>query len=285
MGLPGRELSLLRLIAILLAVVVAGCLGNDFRSAPLGVERWDSGWLLAIEPGEEFSVGLLGSFAYPGRQWSVAEFDAAVVRLLGEEHEEPRPPSDDTEAAEAGGLDPGSLLTHSSFFFEGVALGDTPLRFELIVDGQVIDSVTYAVHVVRDACDADTAAVANRCGGDGFGYHPQMLNELNYGEETVLETGASVELVLYGSETRPDAAWAITGYDETIVAATGPIALAPRPPDDYSEVDSETPHSFIPASGFTITGLQEGGTTLTLELAHDGQLLNEYQITLIVNSE
>lgn len=285
MGPPRRQFSSFRLITALLAILVAGCLGNDFRSAPLDVEKVDSGWLLAIEPGEEFSVGLLGSFAYPSQQWSVADFDDAVLRLSGAEHEEPREPSEDAEAVEEGESDPGSLLTLSRFVFEGVALGETQLRFELIANGQLIDVAEYAVQVVDDACDADTSAVANRCGGEGFGYHPQVLNELSYGEDTVLEEGASIGLVLHANQAHPDASWAITGYDAGVVAVAGPIALTPRPPSDFSEVDVGIRHSFIPASEFTITGLAQGTTTLTLELASDGQLLDEYETTLVVESE
>lgn len=273
------------LLGVLVALA-AGCLGSDFSSAPLAVERWDSGWLLAIEPEEEFSVDLLGSYAYPGEQWSVVEFDDAVLRLTGEEYEEPRPPSGDPEAAEGGESDPGSLVTRSGFAFEGLALGQTPLRFELVVDGRLIDAAEFEVEVVEDACDADTAAVANRCGGDGFSYQPQMLHERNYGEETGLEDGASIELVLYGNEPYPDAAWAITGYDERVVTVTGPVELGPaRSPGDFSEVDIDTSHSFLPAWGFTITGLAEGEATLNLELANDGQLLDEYETTLVVSSE
>lgn len=285
MGLPRSQLLLLRLVTALLVVLIAGCLGNDFRSAPLSVEKWDSGWLLAIEPDEEFSVDLLGSFAYPGQQWSVAEFDDRVLRLVGEEYEEPRPPSDDPEAAEEGELDPGSLLTHSRFVFEGIALGETPLRFELVAVGQLIGVAEYAVAVVEDACAADTAAVANRCGGDGFSYQPQMLHESNFGDETVLEEGASIELVLHSNAAHPEAAWAITGYDDRVVTVTGPIALDPRRAGDFSEVAIGAPHSFISASVFTITGLAEGQTTLILELANDGQLLDKYETTLIVSSE
>lgn len=277
-------MQFLRLVTALLVLLVASCLGSDFSSARLGVEKWDTGWLLAIEPEEEFSVDLLGSSAYPGEQWSVAEFDDAVLRLNGEEYEEPRPPSGDPEATEGGEHDPGSLVTRSGFVFEGVALGKTPLRFELVVDGQLIDIAQFAVEVVEDACDADSAAVANRCGGDGFSYQPQMLHERNYGEETALEEGASTELVLHGNEAHPDAAWAITGYDERVVTVTGPIVLDLRNPGDFREVDIETPHSFLPAWGFTITGLAEGKTTLSLELAIDGQLLDEYETTLVVSS-
>jgi hypothetical protein len=286
MSPPRLKLRLRRLATLLLVVLIAGCLGNDFSSAPLGVEKWDSGWLLAIEPEEQFSVGLLGSSAHPGEHWSVAEFDDAVLRMTGEEHEEPRPPSGDPEATEGDEHDPGSLVTRSGFVFEGVALGETPLRFELVVDGRLIDIAEYAVEVVEDACEADTAAVANRCGGDGFSYQPQMLHERNFGDETSLEKGASIELVLHGNELHPDATWAITGYDERVVTVTEPFALGEeRNPGDYSEVSVEAPHSFIPVWGCTITGLAQGRTTLNLELTIDGQLLDEYETTFVVIAE
>ncbi len=286
MGPSRSELLLLRLVIAVLVVLVAGCLGSDFSSARFGVEKWDSGWLLAIEPEEEFSVDLLGSSAYPGEQWGVAEFDDSVLRLIGEEHEEPRPPSGDPEAMEGGEFDPGSLVTRSGFVFEGVALGETPLRFELVVDGRLVDIADFAVEVVEDACDAGTAAVANRCGGGGFSHQPQMLREWNHGEVVTLEHGASIELVLHGNQLHPDAAWAITGDDKTVVTVAGPVALGPaRSPGDFSEVDIDTSHSFIPAWRFTITGLAAGEAALSLELASDGQLLDEYEITFVVSSE
>lgn len=285
MGPPRSKLLLLRLVLAVLVVVTAGCLGSDFSSAPLAVEKWDSGWLLAIEPEEEFSIDLLGSSAYPGEQWRIADFDDAVLRLTGEEHEEPRPSSGDPEAMEGGEFDPGSLVTRSGFAFEGVALGETPLRFELVVDDRLLDVAEFGVEVVEDACDADTAAVANRCGGNGFSYQPQMLHEHNHGEETTLEEGASIEVVLHGNELHPDAVWAITGYDERVVTVAGPVAMgAARSPGDFSEVDIDTSHSFVPAWGFTISGLAEGVTTVSLELATDGLLLDEYETTLVVSS-
>lgn len=155
-----------------LVVLPVGCLGNGFETAPLGVEKWDTGWRVAIEPEETFSVDLLGSAAYPGDQWRVAEFDDTVLGLDGEEYGEPHQPSGDPEATEDGEYDPGSLVARSRFAFHGVAIGQTPRRFELAADGQLIDVATYTVDVVEDACAAGTAAVANRCGGSGFTFHP-----------------------------------------------------------------------------------------------------------------
>lgn len=269
-----------------LAALVAGCLGNDFRSLPLGVERWDHGWHLAIEPDEEFGVDLIGSNAFPARPWRAAEFDTGVLRLSHEEREGPRSASGDPDESDAGDADRGPATGVSLFRFVDVAVGRTPLRFELVADGQVVNIAEYTVEVVEDACAAGTSAVANRCGGDGFTYHPQMLHERDVGADVRLEAGTTTRLVLTANALHQDVPWTVVAYDDSVISVQGPVDLGPaRELGDFSEVASDTSHSFLPAWEFTITGLARGKTTLALELTSAGQPLDAYTLEVEVTRE
>lgn len=250
----------------------------------MGVEKWDHGWTVAVEPDEEFSVGLFGNNAYPESQWRVAEYDRKVLRLAGERHEKPRPPELDVEAAEPGQYDEGILVSSSHFSFTGLDLGTSPLRFEFVVGGELIDVAEYRVDVVEDACAAGTVAVANRCGGDGFASHPQTLHERNYGEEAVVESGTPTELVLMANALHQEVPWRVVTYDDSVISIDDPVALRPaRPSGDFtSEVDDETSHSFLPAWQFDITGVAPGESELVLEIAVDGRRIDVFDMTFRV---
>lgn len=273
--------SLLFLVALLL---IAGCLGSDFADAPFGVEKWDHGWLIAVEPGEEFSVDLFGNNAYPDHQWQLVEYDSAVLRLGGQEHQKRRPPVPDVEAAEPGESGEGILVSRSGFRFAGVAVGRTPLRFEFVVEGVAIDTVEYTVEVVEDACAANTVAVANRCGGAGFTSHQQVLHERNFGEEVILDSGASTQLVLTANALYQDVPWQVVAYDDAVVAIDGPVALgSARSNGDYeSELDAETSHSFLPTWEFTVIGVVPGDSDLVLEIAAGGRRVDLFEMTVRV---
>ena len=231
------RLSLPRLLLPFL-VLLAGCLGSDFQDLTLEIQKWDHGWQIAIEPGEEFSVDLFGNNAYPDHQWRVAEYDRTVLRLDGEDYQTPRPPMLDVEAAEPGVYDEGILISRSVFFFTGVDLGETALRFEFVVDDTTVDIAEYTVEVVEDACEARTVAVANRCGGDGFATHPQVLHERNFGEEVELGLGSSVQLVLTANALHQNEPWQVTAYDDSVISIDGPVALASaRSAGDFSTED------------------------------------------------
>lgn len=270
-------------VVFLLGQLLVGCLGNDFRAASLGVEKWDHGWLIAIEPDEEFSVDLPGNAVFPDSQWEVGSFDTTVLRLESEEHEQPRSPSGDPNATEAEGYDPGALISRSGFAFVGVGPGETALRFELAGEGELIDIAEFTVTVVDDSCAAETAAVANRCGGDGFAYHPQVLFERNYGEQVALAPSEASQLVLHANALRQDLLWRVVDYDDSVLTVEGPQARAPaRNSGDFSAVSSDSSHSFLPASEFTIRGVAAGETPLILELAVDGERIDMFQLNIIV---
>ncbi|NNU27985.1 hypothetical protein [Isoptericola sediminis] len=256
------------------ALLVAGCLGSDYRDLPLDLSAWDSGWLAAVEPEEELWVGLDGNNLHPDQAWELVEVDDAVLRLTTSEHEVPPP----------GSGDPGDPhISTTVFGFVGGDLGRTRLRFELVVDGERVDVAEYTVDVVDDACAAETAAVANRCGGELFSYQPQYLQALNHGEQVNLDVGEEVELVLPANAGFPDTAWQVADHDDAVIAVDGPVDLGPaRSPGDFSEVDPEVRHSFLPAWRFNITGTAPGESPMVLELTVDGERIDVYELVVLV---
>lgn len=285
MGPMRHRLPLLRWLRLVLALLlIPGCLGSDFEDLPLGIEKWDHGWMFAVEPDEEFSVGLFGNNAYPESNWRIVDYNSEVLRLDGEAHEKPRPPAPDVEAAEPGQYDEGIRVSSSHFSFTGLDLGTSPLRFEFVVAGEPIDVAEYTVAVVADACDAGTVAAANRCGGDGFATHLQLLHELNYGEEVLLEPGASIELVLKANALYEDAPWRVVTYNDSVIAIGEGVALGPaRSSGDFtSDLDDEASHSFLPSWQFTITGVAIGESELVLEIAVDDRRIDVFEMTVRV---
>lgn len=280
---PNRHRFPFPVLSIVLATALAaGCLGNDFRDATLSINEFDHGWLVAIEPEEQFDVGLTGNAVYPDAPWRIVEYDPAVIALDGEDHMTPRPPSGDPEGSEAEDYDPGSLVSSSFFGFTGLSLGETLLRFEIVVDGEAIDVAEYRVSVVEDACDAGTPAVANRCGGDGFAYHSQVEFELAHGQELAVEPGTDTHLRLTANALHPDSPWQLVDSDPDVVAVEVKPLGAARTRGDFSEVEAETPHSFLPAWDITIRGVALGEAPLVLEITVDGKPVDRYERTVLV---
>ena len=280
---PNRRLfsSLACCLGILL--LTNGCLGNDFRDLPLDVDERDHGWTIAIEPEEYFEVHLQGNAAYTEASWRIVDFDPAVIAMEDQEHEIARPAAGNPEAMEPDEYDPGSPTSQSRFTFIGLSRGETPLRFEVLGNGTPVDVVEYTVTVVDDACSADTAAVANRCGGD-FSYHPQEgLIEWDHGRTVPLEPGNELLITLTSNALHPDNAWQIAAFDERIITVEGPQPLgASRAPGDFSETDPFVSHSFLPAWLFTLRGVALGESPLTLEVVADGQRVDLFEINVAV---
>lgn len=278
-----HRLPLARLFLAFL-VFLTGCLGSDFEDLSLEVQKWDHDWVIAVEPGEAFSVDLFGNNAYPDHRWRVADYDRALLRLDGEEYQTPRPPMLDVEAAEPGVYDEGILDSRSLFFFAGLGVGETPLRFEFVADGVTIDVAEYTVEVIEDACSARTVAVANRCGGDGFASHPQVLHERNFGEQVEIDAGSGVHLVLTANALHPDQPWQVTAYDDSVISVDGPVALPPaRTAGDFvTELDADVSHSFLPAWQFTVTGVAPGESELRVEIVGGGTLLDVFEMAVLV---
>lgn len=281
---PYRQRFLVHVCCVtLLLLSTTGCLGQDFLDLPLSLTEMDHGWLAAIEPDEQIDIGLTGIAAYPEIHWQIAEFDPEVLLLKHQHHETARPPSGDPEATEPGLYDPGSSISRSGFTFAGVAAGETPLRFEFIVAGETIDIAEYTVAVVADACAAETAAVANRC-GDGFSFHPQDgPMEWDHGTVFPVESGGGIDVMLMANALYPDVSWKVVEFDASVIAVEGPQALgAARSPGDWSEVDPDSRHSFLPVWSFPVRGVALGESALVLEISIDGTRIDLYEIAVAV---
>lgn len=252
--------------------VVAGCLGQDFAESPLSLSELDHGWLATIEPGEEFDIGLKGNAAFPDVGWEVVEFDTSVIKLR--DHGE-------APLGEPEGVG-FSVPSVSVFFFEGIALGETPVVFEFAVDGERIDVAEYSVAVVDDACDAGLGAVANRC-GQAFSYQPQDLTEFDLGQSVVLEPGTSLDLTLTANALHPEIPWEVARIDNDVVGIDGPTFVrADRQSGEWGPWESDSRHSFLPAWTFTIVGIGLGESELMLELAGEGKPLDLYVLNVAV---
>ena len=253
-------------------ILATGCLGQDFSDSPLSLSELDHGWLATVEPGEEFDIGLKGNAAYPDLGWEVIGFDPAVIELRGHEQ---------VPLGEPEGVG-FPVPAVSVFFFEGVALGETPVVLEFVVDGERIDVAEYSVAVVDDACDAELGAVANRC-GEAFNYQPQDLTELDLGQSVVLEPGAALDLTLTANALHPEIPWEVATIDAAVIRVDGPTYVpADRQPREWGPWESDSRHSFLPAWTFTIVGIGLGESELVLELPVEGTPLDLYGLTVTV---
>lgn len=260
-----------RALAGLALLSVAAC-ASDFETAALGLSESDHGWMAVVEPEEQFDVGLANNALYPDVWWELTEFDPAVIRLDSQEQDQPTDP------------DPSSTtLSHTIFFFSGLDLGETPLVFELWVDGEQVDVAEFTVTVVEEACDAELGARANRC-GPAFQFHPQTLTEFNHGWEVALEPGDHLDLTLAANALYPDSPWRAVDFDRAVIDLRGPEYGAPdRLPGDWSAWEPDSRHSFLATWGFTIVGAELGETRLTFDIeTDDGRRVDLYELTVAV---
>jgi hypothetical protein len=228
--------------------------------------------LAVVEPEERFDVGLTNSALYPDVWWELTEFDPAVIRLDSQEQDQPTD------------LDPSSTrLPHTIFFFSGLKLGETPLVFELWVDGEQVDVAEFDVAVVEEACEGELGARANRC-GPGFQFHPQTLTEFNHGWVVALEPGDHLDLTLTANALYPDSSWRAVEFDRAVVELRGPEYGEPdRLPGDWSAWETDTRHSFLATRSFTIVGAGLGETPLTFDIeADDERRVDLYELTVAV---
>ena len=263
---------------VLALLLSAGCLGQDHLDIPLTLNEWDHGWLATIEPGEQLEVSLTGNALYPEVPWQVTEFDSAVIDLQGEQH---IPPAGDS--ADRENLDPGDpLVPFTGFSFVGMTLGESPLVFEFVVDGERIDIAKFAVEVVEDACESEVGAVANWCGRD-FSFHPQDLTEWDHGGLVALEPGDELDVSLTANALHPDRPWQIIEFDSAVIGLEGPEYVAPnRSSGDWSPWEPDSRHSFLPTWNSTIVGIALGESRLVLGISVDGTPVDGFELTVVV---
>ena len=266
---------------VLVLLLGAGCLGQDHLDIPLSLDEWDHGWLAVIEPEEQLDVSLTGNALYPEVPWHVSEFDSAVIELQDQQHIPPAGESADGETLDpADPADP--LVPFTVFSFVGVTLGESPLVFELVVDGERIDIAEFTVDVVEDACDSEVGAVANRCGRD-FSFHPQDLTEWDHGGLVALEPGDELDVSLTANALHPDSPWQVIEFDPAVIDLEGPEYVAPdRSSGDWSPWEPDSRHSFLPTWNSTIVGVALGESRLVLGISVDGTPVDGFELTVAV---
>ena len=262
-------MGLLVAVGILLGAVSCG---NDFEDAPLSLGRGHHGWLASIEPDEVFDVGLVGNAIDPDGQWRLVEVDGEVVDLEGQEHERLGQDVEDLTGDERA--------TVTIFFFRGVAIGETPLVFELEDDGgDLLARTAFTIAVVDDACRVDDGLVANRC-GDSTGEQPQGLTELDHGWLVALEPGDTIDVVLTGQPLYPDGAWQIVDHDAAVVSvAESAYRPADRAPGDWNR-DSDA--SFLSRWTFSVTAVEPGRSRVEFQFDAAGETRDVYSVTFEV---
>jgi hypothetical protein len=208
----------------------------------------------------------------------VSEFDSAVIELQDQQH---IPPAGDSADGET--LDPADpLVPFTVFSFVGVTLGESPLVFELVVDGERIDIAEFTVDVVEDACDSEVGAVANRCGRD-FSFHPQDLTEWDHGGLVALEPGDELDVSLTANALHSDSPWQVIEFDPAVIDLEGPEYVAPdRSSGDWGPWEPDSRHSFLPTWDSTIVGVALGESPLVLGISADGTPVDVFELTVAV---
>lgn len=166
---------------------MAAC--SDYARAPIGVGEGDAGAGVVVEPGDEFTVWLLGHPTYPETAWVIAEMDVVVVDLQETTHtpragtpppvemlpnnaaeiystmpDPDRPP--DYESEDEG---PVWYVPDTIFLLTGDHYGETNVVLELWIEGDLIRVFEFSVSVVEDACEhfasqESSTKVPRRCG-------------------------------------------------------------------------------------------------------------------------
>lgn len=270
------------LAVAMLAAGLSACLGQDFLNTPLGLDRLDHAWKVNVEPNEEFTVDLVANALYQDVPWRLTGFDPGVVRFVTSDHitsgctpseENPCPESDDP------------IVPHTLFRFVGESAGESPLDFELVVDGQVVDITEYTIAVVADACEGDVGISANRC---GLGNRDPDFGELTvneHGSEMTIETAETFTVTLAANAMHPDAPWQVTQIDPEVLRLQATAQDPARTPGDWDTSDRSKPWSFLPLWRLTFEGVGAGESPLRLQAAVDGEPIEVFEVTVSVTGE
>ncbi len=255
-------------MVITAALVVAGCLGQDYKSIELSLNEWSSGWQATVEPDEDFGVDLLPVRLHPDAQWRLVASDPAVVALV------------DQFVSEAAREEPGAPEVWV-FAFRAEGLGDCELSFEARADGERVAVVEYSVSVVEDACAAGVGLTAPRCQSPSSGFN-RGWTEWDHGRTVQVGVDGATEVTLTAPALYPDAQWQPVAVD-TALLVVGPASVSEvRSPGDFDNQDTSKPDSFLPVWAFDVQGVELGETELTFEALHAGERVDVATFTVRV---
>ena len=274
---------------IIFAGLLTACLGQDFLNAPLELDGFDHGWLVNVEPDEEFEVGLVANPLYPDVQWQLADFDPRLIEFDGSEHittncqptdENPCPPGSEEEP----------FLAFSEFQFTGSMLGESPLSFELTVDGELVGACEYTIRVVEDACEGDIGIAANRCGLGDRDWDPDLGDRdwdvgvavYEHGTRQTLGVGQVLAVSLPANTMHPEAPWQVAEIDPVVLAHQATAQGPARTPGDWDTSERDKPWQFLPVWRLTFKATGLGESPLMLEVVATGGRVDVFEITVNV---
>jgi hypothetical protein len=277
---------------LLLVLASSGCLGEDWKTFPLGAGAGEQGWLLQVEPDEEFDVGLLASALYPDLPWTVAQYDPAVIELADTLVEDRVRAWGDWDMS-APEDEPQMFLPIHLFFFRGVSNGQTPLVLELRNGDELVEVLEVTVSVVDDACAGDEGLRAPRCGRDfrdeipsedveGFG----LFEEWDHGWLVNMEPGDRIVIRLAGNAVHPDAPWQVAESDPAVIEiADLDHDTAVRDPQDWDISDASKPTGFVATTSITIEAEALGQSPLVLEVLDGTRRVDVYELVISVTAD
>jgi hypothetical protein len=257
-------------LAAVACVLLAGCLGSDYRSQPLSLSQWDHGWQATIEPDENFDVTLRPDRLAPEARWRLVDVDPGVVELVDQGVEAP--------AAEEPDRSPLWW-----FGFRGVDRGRTSLEFEAVLDGERVNAATYTVAVVDDACAAGQGVTAARCRDPMPDHGERGWTEWDHGGAVQVGLGdEAASVTLTAHPLHQDAEWRVASADASQLALGPPTVSDVRAAGDFDNRDRSRPESFLPVWQFPVDGLQLGTSTLVFEIVVDGERVDVAEFSVAV---
>lgn len=279
-----RRSAVLALSLTAASVLLAACLGQDYKRIELSIRDVAHGWLAVVEPGERFAVLIAENPLYPGAMWTPAGHDPAVITML-DSFFDPYPQGNPSEVPEAerGGI-PEEQLGLSIFELEGAGLGESPLMFELLDGGRRVGIAEFTVAVVRDACEGDRGLAAARCRREIAG--PTMETaDWDHGGVFEVVPGETITLSLTANALHPARLWEVVEYDASVVRLTGSRRIEPRAPGNFDLADPAQPGSFLPQWEFALDAVAPGESALRFEVRVDGEPIEMCEFTVVVVGE
>lgn len=277
----------------LLAIVSAACLGEDWKSSPVGASEQEHGWLLQVEPDEEFDVLVIANTVHPDLPWVISEYDPAIITPTGSDVDANIRTWGDWDMSSPE-EDPQFFIPMQMFNFAGAAVGQTPLVLEVRNGDELVEVLEITVSVVDDACATDSGLKASRCGHDprdeelpegveGYGEGFGVFEELDHGWLINMEPGDTVLVRLSANAVHPDTPWRVAELDPAVIQIRDTQQDTDvRVPGDWDTSDAGKPPSFLATTSFTVVAVDYGRSPLVLEVVDEGERVDVYELTVAV---
>ena len=247
------------MLIVIACLILAACLGSDYKSVALSLSSWDHGWQATIEPGEIFDVTVWGNRLHPDARWRVVDLDPGVVAFVAQGRQGP-----DAEEPDRA--------TVWRFDFRGVETGESVVELEAVVDGTRVDHLVYTVVVVEDACAVGLGVTAPRCRDPMPDHGWRGWTEADDGRAVRIGLdGPPMTVSLTSHAMYPEAGWRIASVDRSLLAVGRPTPTDVRPAGAFGNGDTSMPDSFLRIWEFPVEGVALGTSELTFEIVSGGE--------------